>query len=87
MIAIFSHVTVTKGTMYAYQSINHVNLPLLVSAISFWRDSSFPLIINCRGPCQKLTYPIFLLPEARMLAPELLQGYRMGYLRTLEAKT
>ena len=40
MIAIFSHDTVTKGTKYAYQSINHIKNTFLISAIPFWQDSS-----------------------------------------------
>ena len=31
MIVVFLHDTVTKGTKYAYQSVNHVNNHLLVS--------------------------------------------------------
>ena len=73
MLDIFSHATVTKGTKYTYQFINHVN-HLFVSTISFWRDSSFPTIINYRGPCEKPTDPGFLLRETCILALELLWG-------------
>ena len=76
-----------KDTKYAYQFINHVNHPLLVSAISFWRDSSFPLIINCRGPCQKPTDLVFLLLKTRIRVEVAAGGCRTSYLRTLEAKT
>jgi len=62
--------------------------PLIMLTIvsSFLQFLLGEAIINCRGPCGKTTDPVFLLPEARMLAPELLRGIPNGLLEDFRGK-